>query len=235
MPEHRPAMRSFGALAITARRTHAREQDSFGRTRHRDRSNSVSVLSVARSRTFSRMVSWASSVRWIIARTSSAPFGRTIDRRQLGGVARITDCDPAQALDPLREQVDDLGLLLGVLVEQQVELVEGRPGHEPVVLLVERVEDHRVGQDLVQELAALGSCRLPPGRSAATGGPEALDLDAERRELRLRRHARRRSDDDPLPWVFTLGAMFDTSVRSDRHAAIRPGTTHSLADEQRIW
>jgi hypothetical protein len=38
-----------------------------------------------------------------------------------------------------------------VLVEEQVELVEGRAGDVPVRLLVERVEDRRVGEDLVQD------------------------------------------------------------------------------------
>ena len=160
--------------------------------------------------------------------------GRPIDRRELGGVARITDGDPAEALDPLGEQVDDLGLLLGVLVEQQVELVEGRPGHEPVVLLVERVEDHRVGEDLVEQLAALGPCLLRQGDGQQSGRPEALDLDAQRRELRLRRHARRSADDDPLPWVFTLVAMFDTSVRSDRPPRSGRVPRTSLADEAAV-
>ena len=53
-------------------------------------------------------------------------IGRPLDRRQLGGVTRVADGDAAEALDPLGEEVDDLVLLLGVLVEQQVELVEGR-------------------------------------------------------------------------------------------------------------
>ena len=53
-------------------------------------------------------------------------IGRPRDRGQLGGVARVADGDATQALDPLGEQVDELELLLGVLVEQQVELVEGR-------------------------------------------------------------------------------------------------------------
>src|SRR5207244_11064893 len=47
-----------------------------------------------------------------------------------------------------------LELLLGMLVEQQVQLVEGRAGDQPVVLLVERVQDRGVGQDLVEQLAA---------------------------------------------------------------------------------
>ncbi len=112
---------------------------------------------------------------------------RPVDRGQLGRVARVTDGDPAEALDSLGEQIDQLALLLGVLVEEQVELVEGRPGDEPVVLLVERIEDHRVGEDLVQQSAALGA----GGRLQRDGGEperaEPLDLLAERREARLRR------------------------------------------------
>ena len=51
---------------------------------------------------------------------------RARDRRQLSGVTGIAHRDAAQALDALGDQVDQLELLLGVLVEQQVELVEGR-------------------------------------------------------------------------------------------------------------
>jgi hypothetical protein len=38
----------------------------------------------------------------------------------------------AQTLDALGEEVDQLELLTGVLVESQVELVEGRPRDVPV-------------------------------------------------------------------------------------------------------
>ena len=65
-------------------------------------------------------------------------------------MARIADGDAAEALDALGDQVDQLRLLLGVLVEQEVELVEGRAGDQPVMLLVQAVQDHRVRQDLVQ-------------------------------------------------------------------------------------
>ena len=70
---------------------------------------------------------------------------------------RVADADPAEHLDALGEHVDQLELLLGVFVEQEMELVEGRPGNVPVRLLVHRVEDGRVGQDLVEQLAALGA------------------------------------------------------------------------------
>jgi hypothetical protein len=64
-------------------------------------------------------------------------------------------------------------LLAGVFIEQQVELVEGCPAHQPMVLLVEGVEDLRVSQELVQPLAGLAArcatvragtaarCRMP--------------------------------------------------------------------------
>ena len=104
--------------------------------------------------------------------------GRAFDRGQLGGVARVAHGDAAQALDALGEQVDQLVLLLGVLVEQQVELVEGRAGDEPVLLLVERVQDQRVGEDLVQQLAARRRAPRSGGRSA---GSAACRIAAARR------------------------------------------------------
>jgi hypothetical protein len=53
------------------------------------------------------------------------------------------------------EQVDQVGLLVIVLVQQQVQVVEGVASHEPVVLLVKAGQDDAVGQDMVQQLAAL--------------------------------------------------------------------------------
>jgi hypothetical protein len=68
-------------------------------------------------------------------------------------VPRIGDGDATQRLHPLGHEVDQHELLTGVFVEQQVELVEGRAAHEPVVLLVEVVEDDAVRQHLVQHRA----------------------------------------------------------------------------------
>ena len=102
--------------------------------------------------------------------------GRPRDRGQLGRMARVADGDAAEALDALGEQVDELELLLGVLVEQEVELVEGRPGDQPVVLLVERVEDHRVGEDLVEQPAALRLRLVGQADRQRPERPEALDL-----------------------------------------------------------
>jgi serine protease Do len=60
-------------------------------------------------------------------------------------------------LHPLGDPVDQGQLLLGVLVQEQVQLVERRSPHEPMVLLVQAVEDLRVGQDAVEHLARLRS------------------------------------------------------------------------------
>jgi len=80
---------------------------------------------------------------------------------------------PPQALDPFGKRVDELELFTGVLVEQQVELVEGRPCHQPVVLLVQGIKEHGVGEDSVQVLdtiqprlagSAIGTSRGLPNR-----------------------------------------------------------------------
>jgi hypothetical protein len=102
-------------------------------------------------------------------------------------MARIPDADPTEHLDALGELVDQLDLLLVVLVEEEMELVEGRAGDVPVGLLVERGEDHRVGQDLVQELTALRPCFGRQGDRQLAEGPEALDLRRILAEFGLRR------------------------------------------------
>jgi hypothetical protein len=115
---------------------------------------------------------------------------RPFDRRQLGRMARITDGDAAEALDAFGEQVDQLVLLVRVFVEEQVEHIERRSGDQPVVLLVHAVEHHRVGQDLVEEPAAL---RTSPGRQAdrqIAQRPEPLDLRGAQAQARLGRPSR---------------------------------------------
>jgi hypothetical protein len=112
--------------------------------------------------------------------------GRSRDTGEFGGMPRIADRDATQALDSLRKQVDELELLTGVLVEEQVELVEGRPGDQPVVLLVQGIEDGRVGQNAVQELDTLrAGFRRKSDRHEAERA-ERLDLLAVLAEMRLR-------------------------------------------------
>jgi len=114
---------------------------------------------------------------------------RPFDRCQLGGVAGVADGDPAKALDPLGQEVDELELLPGVLIEEQMQLVERRAGDELVMLLVERVEDHRVVQDLIEDLAAPHARLGREGDRQETQRAEPLDLRARRGEARLRREA----------------------------------------------
>ena len=55
-------------------------------------------------------------------------------------------------MNPLGDGIDQLVLLPVVLVEEEVQLIERRPRHLPVVLLVEITQRDRVGQQLVQVL-----------------------------------------------------------------------------------
>ena len=81
------------------------------------------------------------------------PVRRPRDAGDLGDVARIADGDAAQRLDALGDHVDQFELLAGVLVEEQVQLVEGRAAHQPVMLLVQRIQNLSVGQRLIEKLA----------------------------------------------------------------------------------
>ncbi len=75
---------------------------------------------------------------------------RPRDPGDLRDVARVAHRDGAQRLHPLGDEVHELLLLLRVLVQEQVELIERGAAHQPVALLVEVVQDARVGEDLVQ-------------------------------------------------------------------------------------
>ena len=72
-------------------------------------------------------------------------------------MARVPDRHGAEKLHALRDRVDELILLAGVLVHQKVQLVEGGAAHQPMGLLVEVVEDAPVAQHLVQARGHLGA------------------------------------------------------------------------------
>jgi hypothetical protein len=55
----------------------------------------------------------------------------------------VTDPHPAAGLHPFRDGIDKDHLFSSVLVQEEMQLVEGRPTHEPMVFLVERVQDLR--------------------------------------------------------------------------------------------
>ena len=77
------------------------------------------------------------------------------DPRDLGDVPGIAHRDSAQGLYPFGDLVDQLDLLTCVLLEQQVQLIEARSSHHPMVVLVQCVEDVRVGQELIEPLAGI--------------------------------------------------------------------------------
>jgi hypothetical protein len=60
-------------------------------------------------------------------------------------MARIADRDAAQSLNALGDRIDQFVLLAGMFVEQKMQLIESRAAHQPVVLLVESVENLRIG------------------------------------------------------------------------------------------
>src|SRR6266446_2389829 len=91
-------------------------------------------------------------------------------------MTRITDGNSAERLDPLGDLIDQLDLLAGVFVQQEVELVESRPSHEPMMFLVERKKDLRVRQDLVQAPAGQQSRIIAKPQGKLTHSAEALDL-----------------------------------------------------------
>ena len=121
-------------------------------------------------------ISCAWSSREICTGTSSRPLGGRGNQRRLGDVGGHREAHAAEQLDPLGDLVDQLALLLEVLVEQQVQLVEGRARHLPVVLLVEVAQRHGVGEQLVEVVDAFPAASPRPGRSACGPLTERLDL-----------------------------------------------------------
>jgi hypothetical protein len=94
-------------------------------------------------------------------------IGRPVDRGEFCGVARISEGDPTKALDPLREEVDELELLVSVLVEQKMQLEECGAGDEPVVLLVSAyriVVSARIAL-MIWQLSVHASAESATGRS----------------------------------------------------------------------
>ena len=66
-----------------------------------------------------------------------------------------------------------------------MELVKGVAPHEPVVLLVEAIQHHAVGQDVIQRLAAFHPRLGRQGDREEPERTELLDLDPVLVEQRL--------------------------------------------------
>jgi hypothetical protein len=74
---------------------------------------------------------------------------------QFGNVARIADGDSAEFRNSLRHRIREFQLLVRVLVEQEVKLIKRRAAHQPMVLLIKRVEDLRIRENAVEDVATL--------------------------------------------------------------------------------
>ena len=79
---------------------------------------------------------------------------RARDQGRLGHIGRHGQADAAQHHDPFGDQVHQLVLLAEVLIEQQVQLVEGCTRNLPMMLLVEVAQHHRIGEHLVERAYA---------------------------------------------------------------------------------
>jgi len=102
--------------------------------------------------------------------------GWTRDQSHLRHVGRHGDADTAQHHDPLGDQVHQLALLVEVLVEQQVQRVEGGAGYLPVVLLVQVAERDGVREQLVEVGRALPARGLGESDRHGYNRPKGLDL-----------------------------------------------------------
>src|SRR5437667_3348338 len=77
------------------------------------------------------------------------------DHGRFGDVVSHRKAQPPEKLDPLRDLIHELALLLEMLIKEQVELIEGVPGGLPVMLLIQVPQGHGVGEELVEELHTL--------------------------------------------------------------------------------
>ena len=79
--------------------------------------------------------------------------------------------DAAEQLDALGDGVHQFDLLLKVLIEQEVKLVEGRPGYLPVMLLVHIADLDRVGEQLIEHANHLRAGGLVEDGAACPRSP----------------------------------------------------------------
>ena len=88
-------------------------------------------------------------------RSRLATAWRAGDLGGFGDVGRHRQRDTAQQLNPFGQNVDQQHLGLEMLVVHQMQLVEGRANHLPVVLFVHVAQRHGVGQALVEQRHAV--------------------------------------------------------------------------------
>ena len=69
-----------------------------------------------------------------------------------GDVTGVSHCYSSEALHPFSDLIYKCDLLAGVLIKQEMQLVECPAAHKPVVLLVECVENLCIAKELIQAL-----------------------------------------------------------------------------------
>ena len=103
------------------------------------------------------MILWASRRREIWTGTSSRPMGGAgilVCFAQSPPMAMVT---PPRSCTRSRDGVDDFYLLFEVLIEEEMELVEGGAGDLPVGLLVHVAKGDGIGEKLVELLAHIAA------------------------------------------------------------------------------
>jgi hypothetical protein len=100
------------------------------------------------------------------------------DPRNFRDMSRISDRNPAKRLDSFGDFIDQLDLLVGVFVEQKVKLIEGGSAHQPMMLLVERIQDLRVAKELIEPFAGKKSRIMRQPQGELTHAAKGLNFPA---------------------------------------------------------
>ena len=101
---------------------------------------------------------------------------RPLEAGHLGNVVGHRDAYPAQSLDPLGEQVDQLDLFAEMLIEEQMKLIKRGAANLPVRFLVKIPKADRVGEQEVQAITDPARVFSPmPMRQIRNDGAELLN------------------------------------------------------------
>ena len=84
----------------------------------------------------------------------------TLNLRGFRHIRRHGKAHSAEQLNPFRDGVHKLHLLVKMFVKQKMKLVEGRSSHLPMRFLVQIAEGHRVREQLIQLRRHFQSNRL---------------------------------------------------------------------------
>ena len=129
-------------------------------------------------RAFSRTIECPSRSREIWTEGSSRPFGGRgilVTSATSGAMARATPPSVwTRSASASTELLHDLRLV--VLVEEQMQRIEGRPRHLPVVLLVHVAHRAGVREQLIQRGRAEGAGVVAEGQVVLGQGAKGLDL-----------------------------------------------------------